>query len=423
MRQHIHIIGIGGIGASYVARYLQHNGVLVTGSDMSENSTVLELKKEGIPVAIGHSRENIPQNVNLVLISPAVLAGRPDEFLYVLEQQIPFQTWQEYLGEITAEKTTIAVCGAHGKSTTTAMVAMMLIEAGLDPTVMVGTKLAEFGGKNIRIGKSNLLVIEADEFHDNFLSYTPKYILCTSYEPDHLDYFETVERYRASFVEFFSKVEYTGGKVFVHEHDEAQNIAQEISVPVEVVTTLIDYPLEVMGEHNRQNASLVHALGVELGIDEQIVQKGLQLFRGTWRRMEKIGTLNNCPVYDDYAHHPTEVTATLAAFKEGMPDSRIVAVFQPHQFSRTYAFLDEFASSFGSADSTFIMDIYPSRDTDEDKKKVHATDLVEKVPGAMYAGELSVLTKQLQQIAQENPNSVFVFMGAGSISDYARSLI
>lgn len=424
----IHVIGIGGIGASFVARYLVYHGHSVTGSDMSENSTVRELKEEGITIHIGHTRDNIPADVDLVLISPAVLSGKPDEFMYVMEHNIPYKTWQEYLGSITANSRTIAVCGAHGKSTTTGMVAMMLIDAGLDPTVMIGTKLAEFGGKNIRVGQSDILVIEADEFHDNFLSYTPTYVICTSYEADHLDYFGTEERYRESFVTFFSKAKENGGKIYVHANSEAQHIAKEVGASIHAVDSVIEFPLNVLGYHNRENASLVYALGLDMGLSHEAASKGLQTFRGTWRRMEHIGDLAGVPVYDDYAHHPTEVKATLHAFKNDMPGKDIIAVFQPHQYSRTRNFLDAFANSFNDAINSYILDIYASRDTEEDKQSVHATDLVtainSRAPGhAEYAPDLQLLTQKLKEIVEKNPNAVLVFMGAGSISDFARSLV
>lgn len=424
----IHIIGIGGIGASFVARYLVHRGHTVTGSDMAENSTVRELKEEGITIHIGHTRSNIQDDVELVLISPAVLSGKPDEYMYVLEKNIPHKTWQEYLGDITAKSKTIAVCGAHGKSTTTGMVAMMLIDAGLDPTVMIGTKLAEFGGKNIRVGQSDILVIEADEFHDNFLSYTPTYVICTSYEADHLDYFGTEARYRESFVKFFSKAKENGGKIYLHAHTEAECIAEEVGVSAHAVSGMIDFPLQVLGQHNKENASLVYALGLDMGLSPDAASKGLQAFKGTWRRMEYIGNLGELAVFDDYAHHPTEVKATLQAFKQDTPHKDIIAVFQPHQHSRTRNFLDAFAHSFGDAKTAFILDIYASRDTEEDKKSVHATDLVEAINNihtglASYAPDLTVLSHELRSIAEKKPNAVLVFMGAGSISDFARSIV
>lgn len=421
----IHILGIGGIGASYVARYLHYTGFHVTGSDMTQNTTVMELLEEGIGISIGHHKDNISDQVDLVLISPAILSARPDEFEEVLRRNIPYMTWQQYLGDITKSKKTIAICGAHGKSTTTGMVTSMLLHAGLDPTVMIGTKMKELDNKNIRIGKSDLLVIEADEFHDNFLSYTPTYILCTSYEPDHLDYFKTEERYRDSFVQFFSRLQDTKGTLFTHNDEEVCAIAKQAGVTPSVASA-ITYELSVMGLHNRQNAALVHALGVELGIDADTAQKGIQAFHGTWRRMEYIGTFQGSEVYDDYAHHPTEVKATLEALHSGKQGKKIIALFQPHQYSRTLQCLPDFGTAFEDAMITCILDIYPSRDTEEDMKKVHAQDVVDAINkhnphSALYIENQKSLKEFLEKNA--STETVIIAMGAGSISDQIRSML
>lgn len=418
----IYCIGIGGIGMSYVARLLKAEGHRVVGADSAENGTVMELRQEGIEVFLGHKGENIPEDTSLVLLSPAILASLPLDYQAAQERHIEMKTWQEYIGEKTKNMKTIAVCGAHGKSTTTAMVGLMLMHAGYDPTILVGTKLKELDGKNIRLGKSEWLVIEADEFNDNFLNYYPTYVLLTSYEPDHLDYFKTPERYEESFIEFLSRVP-KDGQVFFHDNEQSKILLSHVSaIPAVCTKNEVAYMLQVPGKHNRENAALVEALGEALHINADVVEEALKAFSGTWRRQERKGiTKRGALVYDDYGHHPSEVKATLAGFREAFLEKKILCIFQPHQYSRTKTFLHEFAHAFSDADVVLIPNIYASRDTEEDKKSVSAEILVAQLKAAgveaYFTNGIENTYHHLKDHQKWNSETyLIVTMGAGDIT-------
>ncbi len=416
----VYLIGIGGVGCSSVARYLHETGHAVSGVDAVENPTVEELRSEGIEIVVGEHPDRITKDIDMVLMSPALLSADVADVRKAKELGLPLKTWQAYIGELTKEKKTIAICGAHGKSTTTAMVSLLLTEAGMDPTVIIGTKLKEFGGRNVRVGTSEWMVIEADEFNENFLHYHPNYVLVTSYEPDHLDYFGTEERYQEAFKKFYTQVK-PGGSIFFHKGDTVtESLAEEKG---REVGAYYHGELGVTGIHNRANAALVDSLGQSLGISEDVRQQALASFKGTWRRQERVGEYAGMSVIDDYAHHPTEVRASLQAIKEAYPDVPLHAFFQPHQFSRTRLMLQEFAESFEDADEVYILDIYASRDSQEDLQAVSAQDLVREAnkhhPKVHYAGSLEhaeALAKTIQA------PGVLLFMGAGTITTIPRKL-
>lgn len=416
-------IGIGGIGISYVARYLVAQGEHVVGVDAVDSSTLDELRAEGIVCYVGHDKKNIPEDTSLVLISPAMLSTSAEDYLEVRRRNIPTMTWQEYVGEITKQHDTIAVCGAHGKSTTTAMVGLALLAGDLDPTIFVGTKLREFHGSNVHMGHGKYLVIEADEYHDNFLHYSPKYVLCVVYDVDHLDYFKTKARYRESFLTFFKKIP-SDGMLFIHNDEELISLAQEAEVPYTIVEDEITIPLSVPGKHVRENGALVASLCEYLGMEENTIEKGLQSYHGVWRRMEVVGKYQGSPVIDDYAHHPTELRATIAALREGYPDKEIVALFQPHQYSRTRELFEGFAQAFGAADKVGIVDIYASRDSEEDRRSTSASKLAEAINAyshnAEYVGKLASGTQWLEK--QAGGDTVLVCFGAGTITNVAREV-
>lgn len=411
---------------SYVARYLHHQGHRVTGVDMAEREVMGALRELGIEIYVGHNAP-IPEDVDLVLTTPAVLMANPVDIQSARERGLRVQTWQEYLGTITAEKKTISICGTHGKSTTTAMTGIAMQELGLDPTVMVGTLVPAFGNTNLRLGDSPWLALESDEYHENFMSYSPTFVLCTGAEPDHLDYFKTAERYEQAFVDFFSKVP-KDGAVFYHALDAkvAELVKRAgvhgIGVPGR------DIRLQVPGAHNRANATLVAAFLEHIGQSAEAAEHALQAFTGTWRRQEQIGkTAQGATVFDDYAHHATEIRATLAALREAYPHATISAIFQPHQFSRTRLFLNDFAAAFGDADQAYILDIYESRDTEEDKKAVNSGDMVEKLKAngvmAQTVGTVEEAIAFFKAMPEQPGEHIIVCMGAGSITTVARSLV
>lgn len=425
---HYYCAGAGGVGMSYVERYLVSRGHRVTGVDVVESSVTKQLRDAGIPVHIGHNVAHLTYDVDVVLASPAVLIANTPDIVAARERGIPVHSWQEFLGEITAEHKTISVCGTHGKSTTTAMLGQAMQMLAMDPSVMVGTMVPAFGGENLLLGQSEWLVLESDEFYENFLAYHPHFVLCTSMEPDHLDFFETPDRYFAAYEKFFAKVP-ADGCVFYHEADvEARAAIERVGVRSLPVTIQSDIQLQIPGAHNRANAALVVALLEHMGITRAAAIAALQHFRGTWRRQERIGTTQDgMVVYDDYAHHPTEIRATLSAMREAYPNAEILALFQPHQFSRTRNFLSAFAEAFQEADRVFIMDIYASRDSEEDKASVSSRDLVEHITSlgknVLYTGDLSNTEAILHKLAPADNMRILVCMGAGTITNIARGLI
>lgn len=422
---HVYCSGVGGIGMSYVARYLHAEGHKVTGVDAADRDTMAKLRDMGMEMYVGHDHP-VPEDVDLVLASPAVLIANPVDIRSARERGVPVKTWQEYLGTITKKHDTVAICGTHGKSTTTAMLGVAMQELQMDPTVMVGTMVPAFDHTNLRLGKAPWLILEADEFHENFLSYTPKFILCTGVEPDHLDYFKSEDKYRMAFINFFMRLP-KDGAVFYHAGDTSvEDVITRAGVrgiPIEMK----NIPLKVPGLHNRANATLVAGfLEAQGSAPEQAIQ-ALQHFTGTWRRQEHVGsTSQGAQIYDDYAHHPTEIKATLSALREAHPHAELVAVFQPHQYSRTRLLFDDFAGAFCDADKVYLMDIYESRDTEEDKKAVSSEQLAKKIReyglDVETSGNVEHTKKLLQDMGTSTKERVIVCMGAGSITEVARFL-
>ncbi len=419
-----YIIGIGGIGASYIARYLKVMGHNVSGCDAKQSTLTDELIQEGLIVSIGHPTENISEDIDMVLISPAILASPSDDYKKAQMLGLTIKTWQEELSALTRSKKTIAVCGAHGKSTTSAMLGYVLYELGADPTVFTGTKVPQFDGKNVRIGKGEILVLEADEFNENFLHYYPSMILCTSYEVDHLDYYEYEEKYRNAFVSFFKNM-INNGKVMYHDQDiETKAIIHDAGKQGIGVDPSVHFELTLIGKHNQQNAGLVFQTCLELGYNETIIRSALQKFQGTWRRQEYLGMYKDVMVYDDYAHHPTEIKATLKAFRDAFPDKKITAIFQPHQYSRTLAFLDDFAQSFADCDTVLLMDIFASRDSEEIKKQISIEDVHSATSNHHQDVVLLKTKEEILKYCENNINDgIIITFGAGTVTEVGRELV
>lgn len=428
--QRLHFIGIGGIGMSALARYFLALGKKISGSDAAASEITRELQQEGAEIRIEHAPENIAAATDLAIISNAIPARNP-EVRQAKKLGIPVASYAQLLGEVSRNKYTIAVCGAHGKSTTTAMIALMLTAGGLDPTVMVGTKLKEFGHKNFRMGKSNFLVVEAGEYKRDFLHYYPQVIVITNIDPDHLDYFRDEADYVQAFRQFAKKLPHGG---YLIGNGAEKNIPQVTkAVKGEYLPVIFQektflssthswpYPkLQVPGRHNLNNAALAFMTGKVLDIPEKTIVQALQNFSGTWRRFENKGKLPTGAVsFDDYGHHPTEIRATLQGAREAFPKKRIICVFQPHQYSRTHHLLRDFASAFGDADLIIIPDIYAARDSAQDKKKVSADILVERIE---QQGKQAVNGRGLEKTAawllrHTDKNDVVLTMGAGNITD------
>jgi len=418
----IHFIGIGGIGVSALAQYYLGKGNEVSGSDIASSETTEDLKKKGAVIFIGpNSAENI-KDYDLVVHSPAVKENNP-ELIEAEMKGIKILSYPRALGELTKEYITIAVSGTHGKSTTTAMISLVLVEAGLDPTVIVGTKLKEFNNSNFRMGRSEYLVIEACEHEESFLQYWPKIIVVTNIEEDHLDYYVNIENIKKAFNEFVSHLKKDGiliktKETLIDTDKKTINYSLEDKKEVEKLKEIIKIP----GEHNILDALAALKVARVLKIKDDVALKALSQYAGSWRRFE-VTQLPDFILIDDYAHHPTEILATLKGAREKYTDKKIFCVFQPHQYQRTYLLFDDFVKTFKEVmekkliDKLFLIDIYDvaGRESEEAKEKVSSKKLSEAIGNATY-----VLKEDL--FKELNGGEVVIFMGAGNIYNLSQDL-
>jgi UDP-N-acetylmuramate--alanine ligase len=426
----IHLIGIGGIGVSALAQYYLAKGHEVSGSDLVASEITNFVKQKGVKVFIGNFAKNIKKDLDLVVYSPAVKENNK-ELKQAKKYKIKTISYPEALGELTKEYYTIAVAGAHGKSTTTAMVALVLEKAGLDPTVIVGTKVKEFGDSNFRAGKSKLLVIEACEYDSSFLYYSPKIIVVTNVDKEHLDYFKTFEKVKKAFADFIVRLPADG---FLISNLDDQNIPQIENPKIKTFgyslgqdeSKKLKKILKVPGIHNVSNALAVLQVARILEVPDEITFGTLSEFRGTWRRFEeinpKITKFKNLKIISDYAHHPNEISATLKAAREKYPKKNIVCVFQPHQHQRTHYLFGDFVKILQQAqdnhfvDKIIVTDIYDvaGRETKKINREVSSEKLVKKI------GKKDVIylpIKKIEKYIKENIKSgdVLIIMGAGDI--------
>ena len=410
----IHFIGISGIGVSALAKYYSKKGHKISGSD----------------IAFGkHSPKNIPQNANLVIYSPAVKSDNP-EIKEAKKRKIKIQSYPEALGELTKKYFTIAVSGTHGKSTTAAMIGLILAKAGLDPTVIVGTKLKEFAphqkngeGSNCRVGKSKYLVIEADEHMASFLNYWPKIIVITNIEKEHLDYYKNLGNILKTYKKFVGHLPENG--VLIKDVSKFKKEAKKLKKI-----------LKIPGEHNINNALDALVVARVLKIPDKISFKALSEYRGSWRRFEiKQLTINNkqLTIISDYAHHPTEIKATLKAAREKFPKKKIWCIFQPHQHQRTFYLFKDFVKVFKEAlqqaqgklliDRLIITDIYDvaGREKKRIKEKVSSEKLVKRIMNCESGIKNNIIyiptIKGAGEYLKENlkGKEVVIIMGAGNI--------
>jgi UDP-N-acetylmuramate--alanine ligase len=416
--KNIHLVGIGGIGLSSLARYFLSEGFLVSGSDVTPQD---ELEELGVTFFLGHQKENVSQNTSLLIYSNAVLDSNP-ELLMAKQFGIKVQSYPETIGEITKKYFTIAVSGTHGKSTTTAMLALIMIKAGLDPTVIIGTKLKEFGNTNFRKGNSKFLLLEADEFKAAFLNYYPKIAIITNIEEDHLDFYKNLKDIVNTFQKY---VKNNLGKntLILNNDDKNSKKLKEVALGKIVIYSLDcqKINLSVYGKHNQYNAQAALCAALEMGIEKNIAVQSLFDFQGSWRRFEekKVTFKNNFQgiVINDYAHHPTEVKATIDAVKEKYQNEKIILVFQPHQYERTYRLFNQFKKVLSEIEvsSLFITDIYTveGRESKEILRKVSAEMLAKKIKDSFYTGDLQRTGQYLLNNLQGN--EIVVIMGAGDV--------
>lgn len=450
----VHLVGIGGIGISALAQWFLTQKWAVSGSDIFPNETTRSLQKLGIKVKFGHKKGNIPRDCILVICTRAV---RPQnvELREARRRKISTLSYPEAVGRLTESYKTVAIAGAHGKSTTTAFTALILTKAGFDPTVIIGTKLKEFGGRpagrNFRKGKSSYLVLEADEYNGAFLNYSPFYTIVTNIDKEHMDFYKNLKNVKKSFLEFFLRTE-NGGALILNRDSKIlfslkpaiEKIAHRRGLKVSWYSVKnpesakVREIIRVAGKHNVSNALAAFHLSKILKIPERVALRAIAGYRGSWRRMEYRGEfhlpslVSHLSVYDDYAHHPTEIKATLQAFREKFPKRKIVCVFQPHQAERLKLLFKEFQTAFDEADVTLILPVYRVAGRDKVDLRFTSEKLVQTIQKKrpkkliFYLKSPNDIKKALSALLSSNPpalSPVIVMMGAGDIARYTDSLL
>jgi UDP-N-acetylmuramate--alanine ligase len=407
----IHCIGIGGIGLSALARYYKTQGHIVTGSDTGSSELINTLQKEGISVAFGHAAENVADDVDLVVYTIAAQDSNV-ELVKAKSRGMLTKTYPQALGDITKDKTTITVSGTHGKTTTTAMMYYAMKACGINPTVIVGSLLSDHG-TNFVAGDSNYMIVEACEYKRSFLNLHPTHAVITNIDEDHLDYYKDLDDIKSAFQSFVDLIP-VEGSLTTHDDVVLETLAKKVNADLWDASSI---ELSVLGEHNRHNAQLVLAFLMSLHFDEKKIRAGLKEFKGTWRRMEYKGkTLHGIPVYDDYGHHPREISATVEALREKYPagKNKISMLFQPHLYSRTKALLPEFVDVLKEVDEVHILPIYRARLED--------TSIINEDSVVMAINQAGGNAKKFESLADipayvesiTNPATVIVNMGAGN---------
>lgn len=439
----IHCIGIGGIGLSAIAEILISRGYHVTGSDMRESDITERLMKDGANIFLGHRAKNV-ENADLVVYSAAVSADNP-ELVRAREQNIPTASRAELLGFLMSEyENSIAISGTHGKTTTTSMVSLILKDAEKDPTILVGGNLPEIGG-NVKVGQSGFFVTEACEYMDSFLSLKPKIEIILNIDSDHLDYFKDIDHIARSFERFARLVPEDGTIIAYDANPFVKSVIRNMpnvitygfSEGCDYVVSDIEFnsdgmpefkinqggevlgciQMSVPGEHNILNAAAAFICCHILGVDVEDMITTLKQFRGTQRRFDIMGsTMNKVKIIDDYAHHPTEIKATLSAVKN-MKHNHLWCLFQPHTYTRTMALFDDFAESFELADKVVLAEIYAARE--KNIYKISSKELVAKIKES-YPGKEVYYFEGFEDISSFVYNNaeagdLVLTMGAGDI--------
>jgi len=419
----VHLIGIGGIGVSALARLFLNDIKIVTGSDVSESKVTKGLVDLGVEVFIGHRAENLTHGVDLVVYTPAVNENNP-EIVEANKLGVPILSYPQALGLISMDYSLIAVSGTHGKTTTTAMSAKVLVEANFDPSVVIGSLLKKTQ-TNYIAGKSEYLIIEACEYKRSFLNFKPHILIITNIDLDHLDYYKDLADIQSAFIELVSQMLPDDYLICDVQHKNLEPIVNLAKCQMVNFKTFSkdDLNLKIPGEHNLENAQCVLALAEVLKIDKQQVIKSLNNFEGTWRRSEYRGkTLTGVKIYDDYAHNPTEVNATLKGFRDFFPKDKITVIFQPHLYSRTKTFLREFAQSFDSVDRIIILPIYAARESFD--FSINSEMLAEEIK--KYKQEVFFakdFTSAVFEIKKNTDIGIIITMGAGDVHQVGESFL
>ena len=449
----IHFVGIGGIGMSGIAEVMHQLGYKVQGSDVADGYVVEKLRKIGIPVTIGHSADNLG-DAAVVVCSTAIKDSNP-EIEAAAERRLPRVRRAEMLAELMRMQKTVAVAGTHGKTTTTSMIAALLDGGGVDPTVINGGIINRYGS-NARLGKSDWWVIEADESDGSFLRLDGTLAVVTNIDPEHLEHYGSFDRVKDAFVEFIENVPFYGLAILCVDHPEVQNIIGRIRdrrivtygfsaladvradniAPVPggsrfdaVVLgkdgerrTIEGIHVSMPGRHNVQNALAAIAVALELALTDDDIIRGFEKFDGVKRRFTKVGEADGAVIIDDYAHHPTEIRAVLAAAREGAV-GRVIAVVQPHRYTRLQALMEDFQNAFNDADVVLVTPVYPAGE--EPIEGIDATALVDGLRAHGHrmvraVTDLDDLCRALRDLAAED--DIIICMGAGDITKWAAGL-
>ena len=419
--KNVHFIGIGGIGISAVAKMFLLEEKKVSGSDMSDSEIISELSKAGAKVSIGHDAKNLPKETDLVIYTIAITEENP-EFIEAKKGGLQMITYPQALHEVSKNKYTIAISGTHGKTTTTAMIAKIMMDAGLDPTVIVGSLLKDIKS-NFVAGKSKYLVVEACEYRKSFLNIEPTIAVITNIDNDHLDFYKDINDIQNAFGEFASKVP-KGGFVVCNPQDKMVKPAiKELSCKIVDACEFRNekIKLKVLGEHNKKNSDIALAVAHLLGIPKNKANKSLEDFSGTWRRFEYKGeTKSGAVVYDDYGHHPTEIKASLKGAREMFPEQKITVVFQPHLFSRTKLLLNDFAKSFNDVNKVILAPIYPAR---EPFDSTISSEILAKKIGKKASSFKDFASIEKHLIDSLSKGDILITMGAGDVYKIGQNII
>jgi UDP-N-acetylmuramate--alanine ligase len=444
----VHFVGIGGIGMSGIAEILLSQGFEISGSDKSKSEVTDRLESLGIKVYEGHSPENL-KDADVLVYSSAVQVDNP-EVKAAVDRKIPIIKRSEMLAETMRMKYGIGIAGTHGKTTTTSMVGLTLTEGGIDPTIIVGGKLSGLGGTNARLGNGEFIVVEADEFDRTFLKLTPTIAALTTLESEHLDTYKDLDDIKAAFIEFANKVPFYGFVTLCLDEPALQDIMPHINkkiityglnVQADVRATDIthngfsstykvkyfgnelgDITLKIPGDHNIKNSLVAVVIGNELGIEFKVIKSALESFSGVYRRFE-VKYNKEILVVDDYAHHPTESAATLKGIRDGW-DRRLIVVFQPHLYSRTRDFYQEFGRAFLNSDIFICTDIYPAREEPIEGITGELITAITKKFGhknVQYVADKKNVPALLNEIKKDG--DIIVTMGAGDIWKYGEQFV
>ncbi|MCR2834917.1 UDP-N-acetylmuramate--L-alanine ligase [Parerythrobacter lacustris] len=449
----IHFVGIGGIGMSGIAEVMANLGYTVQGSDISESPTVERLRSRGIAVRIGHAKENV-EGAAVVVTSTAVKRTNP-EVAHALENRIPVVRRAEMLAELMRLKSTVAVAGTHGKTTTTSMIAALLDAGGIDPTVINGGIIEQYGS-NARLGDSDWMVVEADESDGSFLRLDGTIAVVTNIDPEHLDHYGTFDGVKDAFVEFIHNVPFYGAAILCIDHPEVQAVIGKVR-DRRVVTygfnlqadicgvdvrpsdggNLFDVVVRQRGEddrriegvklpmpgrHNVQNALAAIAVAIEMGCSDDVIRTGFGSFGGVRRRFTRVGQVGGATVIDDYAHHPVEIRAVLSAARESA-NGKVIAVMQPHRYSRLGDLMDDFQNCFNDADTVYVTPVYAAGEEPVDG--VSSQALVEGLKSRGHRSAATVADREelAARLAGEvEAGDLVVCLGAGDITRWAAAL-